>query len=64
MKAKIKYAYILKIPYVIIIGEDEIKTGKLTIKNMETGEQEQKTREEIIEKFRKECEEIGKTKRI
>jgi len=64
MKAKFKYADKLKIPYVIIIGEDEIKTGKLTIKNMETGEQEQKTREEIIEKFRKECEEIGKTKRI
>ena len=37
------------IPYVIAIGEDEMKFGKLTLKNMETGEQEQKTVEEIIE---------------
>lgn len=48
IKAKFKYADKLKIPYVIVIGEDEIATGKLTIKNMETGEQEQKTVEEII----------------
>ena len=43
IKAKFKYADKLKIPYVIVIGEDEIATGKLTLKNMETGEQEQKT---------------------
>jgi len=48
IKAKFKYADKLKIPYVIVIGEDEIQTGKLTLKNMETGEQEQKTIEEII----------------
>ena len=49
IKAKFKYADKLKIPYVIVIGEDEINIGKLTLKNMETGEQEQKTIEEIIE---------------
>ena len=48
IKAKFKYADKLRIPYVIVIGEDEIKTGKLTLKNMETGEQEQKTIEKII----------------
>ena len=48
MKAKFKYADKLKIPYVIVIGEDEVKSGKLTLKNMETGEQEQKNIEEII----------------
>ena len=48
IKAKFKYADKLRIPKVIVIGEDEIKTGKLTLKNMETGEQEQKTIEEII----------------
>jgi len=48
LKAKFKYADKLKIPKVIVIGEDEVKTGKLTLKNMETGEQEQKTIEEII----------------
>jgi len=53
IKAKFKYADKLKIPYVIAIGEDEIKTGKLTLKNMETGEQEQKTIEEIIANVKK-----------
>ena len=48
VKAKFKYADKLRIPYVIVIGEDEIATGKLTLKNMETGEQEKKTIEEII----------------
>ena len=48
MKAKFKYADKLKIPYVIVIGEDEIATGKLTLKNMETGAQEQKELIEII----------------
>ena len=48
IKTKFKYADKLKIPYVIVIGEDEIATGKLTLKNMETGEQEQKTIEDII----------------
>ena len=48
IKAKFKYADKLKIPKVIVIGEDEIATGKLTLKNMETGNQEQKTIEEII----------------
>ena len=48
MKAKFKYADRLQIPNVIVIGEDEIATGKLTIKNMQTGEQQQLTIEEII----------------
>ncbi len=52
IKNKFKYADKLKIPYVIVIGEDELQTGKLTLKNMETGEQEQKTLEEIIAKIK------------
>ena len=48
MKAKFKYADKLKIPYVIVIGEDEVASGKLTLKNMETGDQEQKELTEII----------------
>ena len=48
IKSKFKYADKLKIPYVIVIGEDEINSGKLTLKNMETGNQEQKTVDEII----------------
>ncbi len=40
LKAKMKYADKLKIPYVIVIGEDEISTNKIKVKNMETGEEE------------------------
>ena len=36
-KTKFKYADKLKIPYVIAIGEDEINSNKLNVKNMETG---------------------------
>lgn len=39
LKAKFKYADKLKIPFVIVIGEDEIATNTATIKNMETGEE-------------------------
>ena len=52
LKAKFRYADRLKIPYVIVIGEDEINSGKLTIKNMETGKQEQLPIEEIIKKLK------------
>ena len=41
LKAKLKYADKLKIPYVIIIGEDEINTNKINLKNMETGEEKE-----------------------
>ena len=53
IKAKFKYADKLQIPYVIVIGEDEILTNTLTLKNMTTGEQERKTLEEIIELLKK-----------
>ena len=39
LKAKMKYADKLKIPYVIVIGEDEINSGIVKIKNMKTGEE-------------------------
>lgn len=48
IKAKFKYADKLKIPYVIVIGEEEIETGELTLKNMETGEQKKEDIEGII----------------
>lgn len=41
LKAKFKYADKLKIPYVIIVGEDEIKNNKFKVKNMETGEEKE-----------------------
>ncbi len=39
LKAKFKYADKLKIPYSIVIGEDEIVTNTIKVKNMETGEE-------------------------
>ena len=41
LKAKMKYADKLKIPYVIVVGEDEEKTGIVKIKNMETGDEKE-----------------------
>lgn len=48
MKKQMSYADAKKIPYVIIIGENEIKSGKLSLKNMQTGEQKELNLIEII----------------
>ena len=39
LKAKFKYADKLEIPYVIVIGDDEINSNKIKLKNMKTGEE-------------------------
>lgn len=52
IKAKFKYADKLSIPYVIVIGEEEIQNNKVTLKNMETGEQETISLEEAIKKIK------------
>ena len=46
---KFKYANNINVKYVIIIGEDEIKNNVVTVKNMETGNQETVKIEEAIE---------------
>ena len=38
-KAKMAYADRLKIPFVVFLGEDELKAGHATVKDMATGEQ-------------------------
>ncbi len=38
-KAKMSYADKLKVPFVVLAGEDEINEGVLSVKNMQTGEQ-------------------------
>lgn len=50
IKAKFKYADKLNIPFVIVIGEDEIANNSVTLKNMRTGEQLQVSVEEAINK--------------
>ena len=47
LKAKFKYADKLQIPYVIVVGENEIAENKFKLKNMETGEEKELTIEEI-----------------
>ena len=49
MKKQMSYANAKNIPYVIVIGSDEMESGKLTFKNMITGEQSLSTIDEIIE---------------
>ena len=52
MKKQMSYANAKQIPFVVLAGENEIKEGKVTLKNMETGEQQMVTPEELIEKVR------------
>jgi histidyl-tRNA synthetase len=39
MKKQMEYANRKNIPFVVLAGESEVQSGKLTLKNMETGEQ-------------------------
>ena len=41
LKAKMKYADKLQIPYVIVVGDDEISSEIVKIRNMETGEEKE-----------------------
>lgn len=45
---KFTHADKLKIPYVILVGEDELKENKVSVKNMVTGNQESFTIEEAV----------------
>ena len=45
------YANNKQIPYVILIGSDEMQSGLLSFKNMQSGEQEKLTADAIIAKF-------------
>lgn len=45
---QMKYANNRGIPYVGIIGEDELNAGTVSIKNMQTGKQEQVDREMVV----------------
>ena len=48
LKKQLDYANKKAIPYVIVIGSDEVKSGQLTFKGMQTGDQGKKTLQEII----------------
>ena len=48
MKKQMSYASSSGIPFVALVGENEIATGQLSLKNMSTGEQRSVTVEEAI----------------
>ena len=52
MKKQMSYANAKDIPYVALAGENEIAAGKVTLKNMETGEQQMLSPEELINVLR------------
>jgi len=49
MKKQMSYANAKQIPYVALVGENEMNEGKITLKNMETGEQKLLTVNELID---------------
>lgn len=48
LKKQMAYADDKSIPYVILVGSDEMESGLLTLKNMKNGEQQKVSVEEII----------------
>lgn len=48
MKKQLDYANAKQIPYVIVIGSDEMESGLLSFKNMLTGDQEKLSTEMIV----------------
>ena len=52
LKKQMGYADAKKIPYVALVGENEILSGKITVKNMATGEQEQLSLDEMADRLK------------
>lgn len=52
-KSKMKDANKREIPYIIVVGEDEVASKKYALKNMETGEQKTLSAEEILTEIKK-----------
>ena len=52
MKKQMAYANAKHIPFVVLAGESEIAEGKVTLKNMDSGEQTLLTTEELVSALR------------
>ena len=52
LKAQFKYADKIKAENVLVIGEDELKTGMFTIKNLKESKQTTLTKEELVKYFK------------
>lgn len=53
MKKQMKYADLKSMPAVVLIGEEEMKSGLYTLKNMNTGEQQKVNMNELISILKK-----------
>ncbi|WP_134089002.1 histidine--tRNA ligase [Olivibacter sp. XZL3] len=51
LKKQLSYADQKKIPYVVMLGTEEVSSGVLTLKNMTTGEQQKMSKEELLNIF-------------
>jgi len=51
MKKQLNYANSLNIPYVALVGEQELKDGVITLKEMDSGNQEQLTPDQLLERM-------------
>jgi histidyl-tRNA synthetase len=49
LSKQMRYADRLKVPYVVVVGQNEVDTGLLQLKNMETGEQHQVDHSALIQ---------------
>jgi histidyl-tRNA synthetase len=48
MKKQLKFANAINVPYLAIVGEEEVTSGNLTVKDMQSGEQSKMTLSEFI----------------
>jgi len=51
MKKQMSYADAKKIPFVALVGSDELQSNLVALKNMDSGEQEKVTIEDLIEQL-------------
>ncbi|WP_148289426.1 histidine--tRNA ligase [Fibrella aestuarina] len=49
VKKQLDYANQKQIPYVVLIGSEEVQTGQLSVKNMTTGEQQKLSAQQVVE---------------
>ena len=52
LKKQMGYADSKGIPFVLLVGEEEVESGQLSLKDMKTGEQQKVSIEELIEKLK------------
>lgn len=52
IKKQMSYADSKRIPYVLLVGEEEVNSGMLSLKDMETGDQVKVSIDELVEKLK------------